>query len=117
MRKKQRKNSMGKCTRKKVWEKSTGKNCKAGQGLFRSRDFVTSGEKGPTRADIAELPVEHAQDTLPKMASSGHVTSSHFRLLLLTAPQIRLELCPYTTLFLLFVMLICQVTYMCLPES
>jgi hypothetical protein len=29
----------------------------SGQGLFRSRDFVTSGEKGPTRVDIAQLTV------------------------------------------------------------
>jgi hypothetical protein len=47
---------------------------KAGQGLFRSREFVTSGEKGPTRADIAQLPVVYAQNILPNRASSGHVT-------------------------------------------
>jgi hypothetical protein len=39
-------------TKKKVREKntgkkSTGKNSKTGQGIFRSRDFVTSGEKVP----------------------------------------------------------------------
>ena len=99
-------------TKKKVWEKkvrgkkvrgkkygeksmgkkSTGKNIKAEQGLFRSRDFVTSGEKGPTRADIAQLSVAHAQNILPNMASS--VTSGqtcarhHCRLLTLIAlPQ------------------------------
>jgi hypothetical protein len=38
---------------KKVRTKKYGKKSNAGQGLFRSRDFVTSGEKGPTRADIA----------------------------------------------------------------
>jgi hypothetical protein len=37
----------------------------SGQGLFRSRDFVTSGKKGPTRADMAWLPVAHAQNILP----------------------------------------------------
>jgi hypothetical protein len=57
-------------------KKSTGKNSKAGQGLFRSRDFVTSGEKGPTRADIAQLPIAHAQNILPDMASSGHFRSN-----------------------------------------
>jgi hypothetical protein len=46
-------------------EKSTGKNSKAGQGLFRSRDSVTSGEKGP-----------HVQNILPDMASSGHFRSN-----------------------------------------
>ena len=30
------------------------------------------------RADSAQLPVEHAQNTLPNMVSSGHVTSGHF---------------------------------------
>jgi hypothetical protein len=55
-----------------------GKNSKAGQDIFWSRDFVTSGEKGPTRADSAQLSVEHAQNTLPDMASSGHVTSAPY---------------------------------------
>ena len=40
----------------------------SGQGLFRSRDFVTSGQKGSTRADIAQLPVAHAQNILPNRA-------------------------------------------------
>jgi hypothetical protein len=77
---------------KSMGKKSTGKNIKAEQGLFRSRDFVTSGEKGPTRADIAQLSVAHAQNILPNMASS--VTSGqtcarhHCRLLTLIAlPQ------------------------------
>ena len=47
----------------------------SGQGLFRSRDFVTSGQKAPTRADIAQLPVAHAQNILPDMVTSGHVTN------------------------------------------
>ena len=38
---------------KSTGNKKYGKKSNAGQGLFRSRDFVTSGEKGPTRADIA----------------------------------------------------------------
>jgi hypothetical protein len=90
IRKKIRENSTGekytgKKYGKKIWEKSTGvgsmgKNSKAGQDIFWSRDFVTSGVKGPTRADSAQLPVEHAQNTLPNMASSGHVTSGHFRI-------------------------------------
>ena len=37
----------------------------SGHGLFRSRDFVTSGQKTPTRADMAQLPVAHAQNILP----------------------------------------------------
>ena len=48
----------------------------SGQGLFRSRDFVTSGQKGPTRADMA--PVAHAQNILPVPVTddtSGHITS------------------------------------------
>jgi hypothetical protein len=47
----------------------------SGQGLFRSRDFVTSGQKAPTRADIVQLPVAHAQNILPDMVTSGHVTN------------------------------------------
>jgi hypothetical protein len=38
---------------------------------------VTSGEKGPTRADIVQLPVAHAQNILPNMTSSDHVTAGH----------------------------------------
>ena len=64
---------------KKVREKKYGKKntekSKAGQDLFRSRDFVISGEKSPTRADIAQLPVVHTQNILPNRAASGHVTS------------------------------------------
>ena len=52
--------------------KKYGKKSKAGQGLFRSRDFVTSGEKGLTRADFAQLPVAHAQNILPNRTASGH---------------------------------------------
>ena len=83
-------------------KKSTGKNIKAEQGLFRSRDFVTSGEKGPTRADIAQLSVGHAQNILPNMASSGHFrsnmrTTSLPVAPLIAPPQMWLELCPYTT--------------------
>jgi hypothetical protein len=50
----------------------------SGQGLFRSREFVTSGQKGPTRADMALLPVAHAQNILPVPVTdvtSGHVTN------------------------------------------
>jgi hypothetical protein len=50
-------------------------------------DFVTSGEKGPTRADSAQLPIEHAQNTLPNMASSCHVTSGHFLSLPVAPPH------------------------------
>ena len=48
-----------------------GKKSKAGQDLFRSREFVTSGEKGPIRADIVQLPVAHAQNILPNRTASG----------------------------------------------
>jgi hypothetical protein len=64
----------GKNTRKKNGKKY-GEKSKAGQGPFRLRDFVTSGEKGPTRADIAQRPVAHAQNIIPNMASSSNVTS------------------------------------------
>ena len=61
----------------------------SGQGHFRSRDFRS---KGPTRADMAQLPVAHMQNILPDRArdwrhiryvtnvTSGHmtdVTSGH----------------------------------------
>jgi hypothetical protein len=64
---------------------------------------VTSGEKGPTRADIAQLPVAHAQNILPNRAPSCHVTFGHFRSSMRTVslpvapPQMRLEPYPYTT--------------------
>jgi hypothetical protein len=73
-----------KSTEKKVWkkkygekirEKRTGKSTGKKVRPFRLRDFVTSGEKGPTRADIAQRPVAHAQNIIPNMASSSHVTS------------------------------------------
>ena len=62
---------MKKVLEKKYEGKKYEKKSKAEQGLFRSRDFVTSGEKGPTRADIAQLPVAHAQNILPNRAASG----------------------------------------------
>ena len=43
------------------------------QRLFRSHDFVTSVQD-PTRENIAQLPVAHAQNILPDMVISGHVT-------------------------------------------
>jgi hypothetical protein len=88
-------------TKKKVRGKNTGKKVREKivrpEGHLRSRHFVTSDEKGPTRADITQLPVALAQNILPNRASSGHVTSGHFRSLPVAPPQIRLELCPYTT--------------------
>jgi hypothetical protein len=94
-------------------QKNTGNNSKAGHGLFWSRDFVTSGEKGPTTADIAQHPVTHAQNILPYMASSGHVTSGHFRSchfwssmrndpIPLDPPQMLLFNHQYTTFFHIF---------------
>jgi hypothetical protein len=44
---------LNKVLEKKYRGKKYEKKSKAEQGLFRSRDFVSSGEKGPTRADIA----------------------------------------------------------------
>ena len=68
---------------------------------------VTSGEKGPTRADIAQLPVAHVQSILPNRSPSGHVTSGYFwssmRTVslplapLIAPPQMRLEPYSYTT--------------------
>jgi hypothetical protein len=55
---------------KKDREKSTGKK----HVKKSTPDRVSSGEKSPTRADIAQLPVAHAQNTLPNRAASGHVT-------------------------------------------
>jgi hypothetical protein len=66
-------------TKKKVREK-TGHaqnllpvRVACGQGLFRWRDHFRS--KGPTRADIAQLPVAHAHDILPDRVTFGHGTS------------------------------------------
>ena len=33
--------------------------------------------KGPTRADMAQIPVVHAHNILPDSATSGHMTSGH----------------------------------------
>ena len=53
----------------------------SGQGHFWSRDCHFRS-KGPTRADMAQLPVAHAQNILLDRVTSGHVTSTrHFRLL------------------------------------
>ena len=68
-----------KSTKKKVRGKSTKTKRKAGQGLFRSREFVNFGEKGPTRADIAQISVVHAHNILrtgPLPVTSGHFQSS-----------------------------------------
>jgi hypothetical protein len=43
----------------------------SGQGLFRLRDIRS---KGPIRADMAQLPVAHAQNILPDRVISCHVT-------------------------------------------
>ena len=77
------------------------------QVLFRSRDFVSSGEKGPTRADIAPLPVAHAQNILPNRITSGHVTDVTSNHVISghaqwsdpphDPPQILTDLSPYTT--------------------
>ena len=85
------------CTTILVKKKTRGKSraCAehtSGQGHFRS--------KGSTRADMAQLPVAHAQNILPDRVTSGHVTSGH-----VTSGhdppydslQMWLELCPYTT--------------------
>ena len=48
--------------------------------LFRSRDFVTSGEKSPNRADFAQLRVAHAQNILSDSARDWrYFWSRHFR--------------------------------------
>jgi hypothetical protein len=58
---------------KKVRKKSTGKKVRPDRASS-GHMTVTSGEKVPTRADIAQLPVAHAQIILPNRAASGHVT-------------------------------------------
>jgi hypothetical protein len=66
-------------------------------------DRVTSGQKGPTRSDIAQLPVAHTQNILPIWhvtdVTSGHVTSGHAQWSDPPhhPPQIITELSPYTT--------------------
>jgi hypothetical protein len=69
-------------TRKKYGEKNTGKKfgkqkvrgkIYGKKNYGRSRDFVTSGERGPTRADI--VPVAHAHNILP----NRDFRSRHFR--------------------------------------
>ena len=77
----------------------------SGQGPFRPRDFVTSCQKDPTRADMAQLPVGHAQNILPdnhcrhfRSCDWRHFPSRNFRLLhRIAPPQILPELYPYTT--------------------
>jgi hypothetical protein len=73
---------------KKIREKSPGKKVREIKyGKKVRQDRTSSGhvtvslplKKGPTRADIAQLPVVHAQNILPNRAPSGHVTSGHFR--------------------------------------
>jgi hypothetical protein len=83
------------------------------QGLFRSGDWCHFRSKGPTRADMGQLPVAHTQNILPDRVTSGHVTdvtSGH-----VTSghaqwsdppqdpPQIRLCPSPYTTIINVFV--------------
>ena len=79
----------------------------SGECLFRSCDFVTSGQKAPTRADMAQLPVAHAHNILPDNARNlRHIWSRdwrHFRLhdfrsLLIAPPQMWLCPCWYTTI-------------------
>jgi hypothetical protein len=74
----------------------------SGQGLFQSRDCHFRS-KGPTRADMAQLPVAHAQNILPDRVTSchvtdvtsSHVTSGHAQWS--DPPQMLTELYPYTT--------------------
>ena len=51
----------------------------SGQDYFRTGPIQVTWlchfrSKGPTRADIAQLPVAHAQNILPDSVTSGHVT-------------------------------------------
>ena len=46
------------------------------QGHFRPRDFITSSQKPPLGADIAQLPVAHAHNIVPDRACDWR----HFRL-------------------------------------
>ena len=61
---------------------ATGSEHTSGHGLFRSRHFWSRDWrhfrwKGHATADIAQLPVAHAQSILSDMPSSAHVTSGH----------------------------------------
>jgi hypothetical protein len=58
---------------------------------------------GPTRVDMAQLPVAHAQNIRPDRARDWrHFRSRDFRLLLIAPPQMRLELSSYTTPIFIF---------------
>jgi hypothetical protein len=105
--------SHGTTTKKKAREKAVHAQnllpvrATSGQGLFRSRDWRHFRSKGPTRANMAQLPVVHAQNILSDRAPDWrhfrsrdwrHCRSRHFRLHPLTAPpQMLTELYPYTT--------------------
>ena len=82
----------------------------SGQGHFRTGPLPVTWlchfrSKGPTRADITQLPVAHS--ILPTKVTSGqglfrsrdwcYFRSHDFRLLLIAPPQILTELYPYTT--------------------
>ena len=65
--------------RKKTWGKPGMRRTYVWSGPLPDR--VTSGHvtlphrsKGPTRADMAQLPVAHAENILPDMGTFGHVT-------------------------------------------
>ena len=87
-------------------------NPERGQVTFRSSDWRHFRSKGPTRANMAQLPVAHAQNIHPDRApdwrhfrsrdcrdfQSRHFRSRDFWLHPLTAPpQMLTELYPYTT--------------------
>ena len=66
----------------------------SGHGHFRSCDVVTSGQKAPTRADMAQLPVAHAHNILPDSARDlRHFRLHDFRSLLIAPPQMWLCKC------------------------
>ena len=60
-------------------KKNAGENRGIRRTYFRPHDSRHFRSKGPTRADIAQLPVAHVQNILPDRArdwvTSGHVTS------------------------------------------
>ena len=63
----------------------------SGQGIFRSRDFVTSSQNAPLGRILRNFRTGHVTDVTSGHVTSGHVTSACSPLLPRKCP------CPYTT--------------------
>ena len=88
--------------------RATSGQATSGQCLFRSRDFLTSGQKATTREDMAQLPVAHAQNILPDSAYDWrYFRYNDFRLLIIAPPQMWLCPCWYTTHYSCILIALC----------